>query len=173
MNSSGCLSKSTMNLNKHLQINTKAQKLLRFDLLMTCYDLIMDFGFGSMDGHGARPIQTATTNGLLRRHPHKKGILFPSPCRRLKWLKRPTNWRALCHTDPVWWEWKAVGDGDGGDSHPVGEVDSDPVPGLDELLSKIAKDEQVWYQTVSKSQQGNHMIDEEQTKLQMKLQYLL
>ena len=52
-------------------------------------------------------------------------------------------------------------------------VDSDPVPGLDELLSKIAKDEQVWYQTVSKSQQGNHMIDEEQTKLQMKLQYLL
>ena len=79
MNNSGCLSKSTMNLNKHLQINTKAQKLLRFVLLMTCYDLIMDFGWGSMDGRWARPIQTATTNGLLRRHPHKKGILFPSP----------------------------------------------------------------------------------------------
>lgn len=43
MNSSGCLSKSTMNLNKHLQINTKAQKLLRFDLLMTL--LRFDYGF--------------------------------------------------------------------------------------------------------------------------------
>ena len=90
----------------------------------------------------------------------KKGILFPSPG---DWSDKSglqigehSATRTPCggsgRLSVTWWRgW--------GDSHPVGEVDSDPVPGLEELLSKIAKDEQVWYQSVSKSQQGNHMID--------------
>ena len=174
MNSSGCLSKSTMNLNKHLQINTKAQKLLRFDLLMTCYDLIMDFGWGSMDGRwpiGLSKLQLPMVCCADIRT--RKASFFP--LQAIEVIKAAYKLESTLPHGPrvvgvEGCRWR--GDGEGA-SHIQLVVDSDPVPGLDELLSKIAKDEQVWYQTVSKSQQGNHMIDEEQTKLQMKLRYLL